>query len=62
MIENNEMDEVAEVPDLVVRTAGDNMKQYKMIRHIGLMASVVKEEEARETSQAFRNKNDDSRR
>jgi len=48
MTENNEMDEVAEILDLVVKRAGANMKQYKLIRHIGSMASVVKKEKWRE--------------
>ena len=44
MTENNDMDEVAKLLDLVVKRAGDNMKQYRMIRLIGLMASVVRKE------------------
>jgi hypothetical protein len=42
MIPNNEMNEVAEILDLVVKRAGDNTKQYRMIRHIGSMPSVEK--------------------
>jgi len=48
MIENNEVVEVAEVLDLVVKRAGANMKEYKLIRHIGSMASVDKKENRRE--------------
>jgi len=48
MIKNNEMDEVAEILGLVVKRAGANMKQYKMLRHIRSMASVEKKENWRE--------------
>jgi hypothetical protein len=50
MVENNEMDEVAEVLDQVIKTAGDNMTQYKMIRHIG---SVAGSEERKVVSAVF---------
>jgi hypothetical protein len=42
------MNEAAEILDLVVKRAGANMKQYKMIRHIGSRASVGKKEKWRE--------------
>jgi len=58
MTENNEM---AEILVLVVKRAGANMKQHKIIRHIGSMASVGRKEKWRQASQAFRNKNDDSK-
>jgi len=47
-IENNEMDEVAGVLDLMVKRAGANMEEYKLIRRIGSMASVEKKENWRE--------------
>jgi hypothetical protein len=44
MIQNNEMDEVIEVLVLMVKRAGANFKEYKMIRHVGLMFSAERKE------------------
>jgi hypothetical protein len=45
MIQNNGMDEAAEVSDLGLKRAGVNKKQYKNGQtNIGLMANVVRKE------------------